>query len=153
MKSIENRLDSLEAKSGQKGVVTEGCIAVAKLMSELLGEPYDPQRVADWDRNAPISEESKRDLQMLFGDDTPTGSQTVQFTPEALRLEAIAKATPSPAGSSPVVPDSRLWDEAFLDALANRIMRACVSRIPGARSLTLQQAEELEKSILDELRN
>jgi hypothetical protein len=86
MKSIENRLDSLEAKSGQKGVVTEGCIAVAKLMSELLGEPYDPQRVADWDRNVPISEESKRDLQMLYGDDTPTGSQTVQFTPEALRL-------------------------------------------------------------------
>ena len=151
MKSIENRLDDLEAKSGQQGVITPGCIAIAKMVSDLIGEPVDPQEVANWDRNAPISEESKRDLEVLLGDDTPYLPREESFIPEVLRAETPAHT--SPAESSPAPPENILQDEKFIEALAHRIMRTCVSRIPGARSLTLQQADELEKSILDELRN
>lgn len=56
MKSIESRLKALEDESKTKEI-SQGCVALAKLIEEITGEPCDPVALANEDRNAPFSPE------------------------------------------------------------------------------------------------
>lgn len=56
MKSIESRLKALEDECKPKKI-SQGCIALAKLIEEITGEPCDPVALSNEDRNAPVSPE------------------------------------------------------------------------------------------------
>lgn len=56
MKSIESRLKALEDECKPKAI-SQGCIALAKLIEEITGEPCDPVALASEDRNAPLPPE------------------------------------------------------------------------------------------------